>query len=231
MRVQGREGEGRKHYIMQHVAEADIPFRFSLCSCRTMDRESMDSHISWFNKHMRLAKSKDCLEPTKAKWVIVESCSPFRFDYKNDVCSATASESETEWAARTRTVVKKDAAEELTEPDVSIEQPPPEVETVPEHSAADNDVEEPPCKKSRREESPSANSDSSSSGSTSSSEGSSALLLKEVKGLREDVIKFNKTMEGMEGQMARIIRRMDAELQYFKEVSTCLSSIKHSLKK
>ena len=220
-----------KHYIMQHVAEADIPFRCSLCACRTMDRESMDSHITWFNKHMRLAKSKDCLEPSKVKWVIVESCSPFRFDYKNDVCSATASESETEWAARTRTVlVKKDAAEELTEPDVSIEQPPPQVETVPEHSVADNDGEEPPCKKSRREESPSANSDSSS-GSTSSSEGSNALLLKEVKGLREDVNKFNKTMEGMEGQMARIIRRMDAELQYFKEVSTCLSSIKHSLKK
>ena len=193
-----------------------------------MDRESMDSQISWFNKHMRLAKSKDCMEPTKVKCVIVESGSPFRFDFKKDVCSATASKSETEWAARTRTVVKKNAAEELNEPDVSIEQPPPEVVTEPEQPAADNDVEEPPCDKPRREESPAATSDSSSSGSTASSGGSSALLLKEIKGLREDIMKFNKTMEG---QVARIIRRMDAELQYFKEVSTCLSSIKHSLKK
>ena len=60
-----------KHNIMQHVAEADC----SLCSCRTMDRESMDSNISWFNKHMRQAKSKDCMEPTKVKCVIVESMS------------------------------------------------------------------------------------------------------------------------------------------------------------
>ena len=117
---------------MQHVAEADIPFRCSLCSCRTIDRESMDSQISWFNNHMRLAKNKDCMKPTKVKWVIVESGSSFRFDFKNDVCSATASESESEWEARTRTVVKKDAAEELTEPDVSNEQPPPEVEAEPE---------------------------------------------------------------------------------------------------
>ena len=85
-------------------------------------------------------------------------------------------------------MAKKDAAEELTEPDVSIDQPPPDVVAEPEQPAADKGVDEPPRKKPCREESPAATSDTSSSDSTASSEGSSALLLKDMKGLGYGIV-------------------------------------------